>query len=141
MTDSVEYTRARVREGKVSRATKIGQGIGALPGVYKDFAFNVLLLLYYSQILGLSAIWASAVIAVALIVDAITDPLVGSLSDNLRSRLGRRHPLMYASAIPLGLAMYFLFSPPGGLDQLPLIGWMLCFTLLVRLTFTFFVVP
>ena len=110
MTDSVKYTRARVREGKVSVATKIGQGIGALPGVYKDFAFNTLLLLYYSQILGLPALSASAVIAVALIVDAVTDPLVGSLSDNMHSPLGRRHLLMYGSAIPLGLSMYFLFA-------------------------------
>lgn len=141
MAETVTYARAVEREGRVPMLTKIGQGIGALPGSHKDFAFNTLLLLYYSQILGVSASWAAGVLAMALFVDAITDPMVGSLSDNFRSRLGRRHPFMYAAAVPLGVAMYFLFSPPSGVSENFLLGWMLGFTLLVRIVFTFFVVP
>ena len=34
--------------------------------------------------------------------DAVTDPLVGGLSDHSRSRFGRRRPFMLAVAIPLG---------------------------------------
>ena len=112
MTDSVAYTREKLRDGRVPLSTKLWQGLGALPGSHKDWAFNNLLLLYYSQILGLPASMASLVLALALIVDAITDPIVGSVSDNCRSRLGRRHPFMYASAVPLGFAIYLLFAPP-----------------------------
>ncbi len=122
-------------------STKLFQGIGALPGSHKDFAFNTFLLLYYSQILGVPASFASIVLAIALIVDAITDPMVGAYSDNFRSRLGRRHPFMYGAALPLGLFMFALFSPPTGASETVLLLWMLAFTLLVRVSFTFFVVP
>ena len=47
---------------------------------------------------------AGLALMIALLFDAVTDPLAGSLSDNWKSRLGRRHPFMYASAVPLALA-------------------------------------
>jgi glycoside/pentoside/hexuronide:cation symporter, GPH family len=137
----IEYRREKVRVGKVPVSTKLFQGIGALPGSHKDLAFNTFLLLYYSQILGVPATSASIVLAIALVVDAITDPLVGAYSDNFRSRFGRRHLFMYAAAIPLGLFMFLLFSPPAGASTAVLTGWLLTFTLLVRFAFTFFVIP
>jgi len=136
-----EYRREKARVGKVPTSTKIFQGIGALPGGHKDLAFNTFLLLYYSQILGVPASSASVVLAIALVVDAITDPLVGAYSDHFRSRFGRRHLFMYAAAIPLGVCMYLLFSPPDGASTALLTGWLLTFTLLVRFAFTFFVIP
>jgi len=139
--DGVEYRRERIRIGKVPISTKLYQGIGALPGSHKDFAFNTFLLLYYSQILGVPASYASIVLAISLVVDAITDPMVGAYSDSFRSRLGRRHPFMYAAALPLGISIYLLFSPPSGASDVLLLIWLLSFTLLVRLAFTFFVVP
>jgi len=47
---------------------------------------------------------------IALVIDALADPLVGSLSDGFRSRFGRRHPFMYASVIPLGVAIALTFA-------------------------------
>ncbi len=137
----IEYRREKDRAGKVPISTKLFQGIGALPGSHKDFAFNTFLLLYYSQILGVPAAYTSIVLAIALVVDAVTDPMVGAYSDNFRSRLGRRHPFMYAAALPLGLFMFLLFSPPAGASDTGLLLWLLAFTLLVRIAFTFFVVP
>ncbi len=137
----IAYRRERQRVGKVPVRTKLYQGIGGLPGSHKDFAFNTFLLLYYSQILGVPASYASAVLAIALLVDAVTDPLMGAYSDSFRSRLGRRHPFMYAAAVPLGVCMFLLFSPPAGAPDPVLLGWLLVFTLLVRVAFTFFVVP
>lgn len=137
----IEYKREKDRVGKVPISTKLFQGIGALPGSHKDFAFNTFLLLYYSQILGLPAFYTSIVLAIALVVDAFTDPMMGAYSDNFRSRLGRRHPFMYAAALPLGICMFLLFSPPAGASETTLLVWLLSFTLLVRVAFTFFVVP
>lgn len=137
------FARARERVGPVPVAIKLYQGVGALPGSHKDFAFNVCLLLFYSQVLGLPATWVSIALAIALVADAVTDPLVGSFSDSFRSRLGRRHPLMYVAALPLGMAMYALFSPPASVaaSSGALLAWLLAATLAVRLIFTFFVVP
>lgn len=136
-----EFRREKVRIGKVPISTKLFQGMGALPGSHKDLAFGTFLLLYYSQILGIPATSASIVLAIALVVDAFADPLVGAYSDNFRSRFGRRHLFMYCAAIPLGLFIYLLFSPPSGASTALLTGWLLTFTLLVRFAFTFFVIP
>jgi len=138
---TAHFQRAERRTRPVRFWTKLYQGMGALPGQHKDFAFNTLLLLYYSQILGLPAAFASAVLAVALILDAVSDPMVGAWSDGLKSRLGRRHPFMLASIIPTCLFMFLLFSPPTGLSHAGLTGWMLVTTVMVRFAFTFFVVP
>ncbi len=141
VTESSEYTREIVREGKVSISTKIFQGVGGIVNSHKDFAFNTFLLLYYSQILGLAASLVAIVLALALIFDAFSDPIVGSISDNLKSRLGRRHPFMFGAAIPLGVSMALLFSPPEGIDNTYLLAWLLCFTVSVRTAFTFFMIP
>ncbi|MEM7018212.1 MAG: MFS transporter, partial [Pseudomonadota bacterium] len=141
MSESFQYTREIVREGKVPISTKIYQGFGGIVNSHKDFAFNTFLLLYYSQILGLSASLVSIVIAISLIVDAVSDPVVGSISDNFKSKLGRRHPFMIGAAIPFGLTLFFLFSPPAGLGTWLLLAWLLFFTVAARLMFTFFIIP
>ena len=141
MRDTIEYTRERVREGKVPISTKIFQGFGGIVNSHKDFAFNTFLLLYYSQILGLSASLVAIVIAAALIIDAFSDPIVGSVSDNFKSQWGRRHPFMFAAAVPFGITMYFLFAPPASLGDSALLGWLAFWTVAARLTFTFFIIP
>ncbi len=129
------------RVGRVPGRIKFVNGLGALPGQHKNFAFNTLLLLYYSQILGLSPSLASMALAVSLIVDAISDPLLGAISDNVRSRFGRRHIFMLVAILPTSLSFYALFAPPAGLDSSQLALWMITFTVLTRLSFTFFDVP
>ena len=69
-------------------------------------------LLYYSQVLGLDARLAGLALAIGFAFDAITDPLVGYLSDNTKSRWGRRHPFLYASVLPLALSYFLLWHPP-----------------------------
>jgi GPH family glycoside/pentoside/hexuronide:cation symporter len=136
-----QYARAKVRNGPVPLATKIFQGIGALPDTYKNFAFNTFLLLYYNQVLGIRAALASGALMVALIIDAIADPIVGSFSDNLRTRLGRRHLLMYAAALPLGVFLYLVFSPPSGLTEMQLCAWLAVFAVCARVSMAFYLVP
>ena len=141
VTDEALFVSARQRQDPVPIHVKILNGFGSVPGQHKDFAFNTLLLLYYSQILGLSASWASLALGVSLVVDAVSDPLVGGWSDNFRSRFGRRHLFMLAAILPTSLSFYALFHPPTALADAALAAWMLTFTILARLSFTFFAVP
>jgi glycoside/pentoside/hexuronide:cation symporter, GPH family len=139
------FRRASERSGRVPTRTRLFQGVGALPDVFKNFAINTFLLLYYNQVLGLPAFYVSVALFAALLVDAITDPVVGSYSDSFRSRLGRRHPFMYAAALPLGICIYFLFSPPAVPDSLPrealLLAWLGFFVIATRVCMTFFLIP
>jgi Na+/melibiose symporter-like transporter len=131
----------RERDGRLSFSTKLYQGIGAIPDTVKNWTFNTFILLYYNQILGVDPTWVSIALAVAIVFDAVTDPLAASLSDNLTTRWGRRHPLMLIAALPLGPAIYFVFAPPSGLGETGLIVWLLAFVLLTRGLMTLFFVP
>ena len=116
------------------------QAIGIVPGALKEFAFQTFLLLYYNQVLGLPARYASFALFIGLLIDAVSGPIVGSFSDNFRHRLGRRHPFMYASAVPFAVSIYLLFSPPE-LVQDHLFIWLMFFAVATRLSITFFAVP
>ena len=107
----------------------------------KNFGFNTLLMLYYNQVLGLSGSYSGLAVFIALVIDAISDPAVGSWSDGFRNRLGRRHPFMIVSIIPLGITYYFLFAPPDGLSEFQLFMWLTTLSVLVRTALTFFQVP
>jgi Na+/melibiose symporter-like transporter len=135
------YQRARTRVGKVPVSTKAFQAIGALPEAVKNFAFSTFLLFFYNQVLGVNAFAASAVIATALIIDAICDPLIGSFSDGLKSRLGRRHLLMYLSAAPIAIGLYLAFSPPPGLSHNLLLVWLFVTVIFTHVSMSIFVVP
>lgn len=143
--EATSYRRQAVRIGPVPTRTRIAQGLGALPDTFKDFTVRTFLLLYYNQVLGLPAFYVSLALALALVIDALTDPLVGSYSDNFRSRLGRRHPFMFASALPLGISLYLLFAPPEIPADWPreplLLGWLLVFIVAARVSMTFFAIP
>ena len=135
------YTRAVERQGRLPVTTKLFQAFGALPNAVKDWAFATFLLLFYNQVLGLPASLAGIALMIAVFVDAITDPAVGSFSDGLVTRWGRRHPLMYASVVPLAITLYFLFSPPAGLGEAGLFAWLLTFAIASRVAMTLFAIP
>ncbi len=129
------------RQKRLGFSTKLFQGLGAIPDTIKNIVFNTFILLFYNQILGVDALLVSIALAIAIVFDAITDPLVASYSDNLKTRWGRRHPLMFVSAIPLGLCLFLVFVPPGGLSHMGLFAWLLTFVILTRSFMTLYFVP
>src|SRR5581483_8623338 len=91
---------------------KLFYGFGSAAFGAKDQGFSTFLLFFYNQVVGIPAAWVSSAIAVALFVDAFADPIVGQFSDNLRTRWGRRHPLMYGAALPVAIGYFLLWNPP-----------------------------
>jgi Na+/melibiose symporter-like transporter len=126
---------------KLSVATKFAYGLGQIAEGIKTRGFDYFAFFYFTQVLGLSGSLAGLAVAIALVFDAVTDPVAGHLSDNWTSRRGRRHPFMYAAAAPLALSWYLLFFPPAGLGQLGLFAWFLGFAVLVRASMTLYHVP
>ncbi|WP_203291539.1 MFS transporter [Maricaulis parjimensis] len=121
--------------------TKFLYGFGSVAYGIKDLAFRVFLLYYYNLVVGAPAALVSAAIMVALIVDAISDPIVGQISDNLRTKWGRRHPLMYLSAIPAALSFFFLWFPPDGLEGTALFFYLVILASAVRTFITLYEIP
>jgi Na+/melibiose symporter-like transporter len=107
----------------------------------KNAAFNTFLLYYETNVLGLPGALSGLSVFLAMCVDAVSDPLMGSISDHFRSRWGRRHPFMYAAALPAAVSFYGLLDPPDGLGQGGLFVWMTGMSILVRLSLTLHQIP
>ncbi len=127
----------------LSNKFKINYSIGSVANGVKTDTFTFFLLFFYSNIIGLNPGLAGSAIFIALCIDAITDPLMGTISDRTNSSLGRRHPYMFISFIPMSLGYIFLFAPRQGWDmsQTDLFLWMTVFTVLTRLGMTLFDIP
>ena len=121
--------------------TKLAYGIGAVGDGVKNNGFEYFLLLYYGQVLGVDFALVGAALLIAMVVDGFTDPVVGYWSDNLRTSFGRRHPFMCAAILPVGIAYYFVWNPPAGLEGNDLFPYLLAITVAVRVSFTFYDVP
>ena len=82
-----QYSRTE-RPGPLSFKVKFYQGLGAIPDTVKNWVINTLVLFYYSQLLGLDAFQVSAILAVAMVFDAVTDPIVGAYLRQLTDPVG-----------------------------------------------------
>ena len=122
---------------------RLSYGAGGAVYAVKEAAYTMFVLLFYTQVLGLNGTLTGVIIALSLVWDAISDPLVGTLSDRLRGPWGRRHPLMVASILPLGIGFIGLFSPPSALldSEAALGAWLLFWSLWVRTFVTTFSIP
>jgi len=69
------------------------------------------------EIAGLRPVLAGAVPLIGRLVDAITDPLMGRISDSTTWRFGRRRPYFLIGAFPLGLFFALIWSNPSGLGE------------------------
>lgn len=121
--------------------TKLAYGFGSVAYGVKDNGFNYFLLLFYSQVIGVDARLVGLAITTALVIDAISDPIVGYWSDNFHSRFGRRHPFMYASAIPVAATYFLMWNPPQGWSDEALFGYLLVMAVLIRTFITFYETP
>ncbi len=124
----------------VSLRTKLFYGFGSVAFGIKDNGFQTILLLFYNQVIGLPGPLVGLAIALALLVDAFLDPIVGQLSDNFHSRWGRRHPFMYASALPVAVSYLLLWNPPHW-SQHALFFYLLAVAIVVRAFITFYEIP
>ncbi|NCX34734.1 MAG: MFS transporter [Proteobacteria bacterium] len=127
----------------LSNQFKFQYSVGAIANGIKSDMFTFFLLFFYSRVIGLDPLLASIAIGGALVVDSITDPLMGTISDRTNTKLGRRHPYMLVSFIPIAIFYVLLFTPKPDWDisQNQLFWWMFVCTSLTRIGMTLFEVP
>jgi Na+/melibiose symporter-like transporter len=144
MTGSIEGAPASAPVGHdapLPRLTSLKwyYGIGSIAfGVKTSGA--AYLLLYYNQVLGLSPSATGLAIGIAGFVDAFFDPIIGYVSDNFRSRWGRRHPFMYAVAVPAAIVYALLWNPPH-LSPAGLIAYLFVAFVTARILLTLYEIP
>jgi Na+/melibiose symporter-like transporter len=117
-----------------------GYALGAVPGGIGALAFSYLVF-YYNQVLGIPASLIGLAAVLVSAFDAVTDPVAGAISDRTRTRWGRRHPFLFAMAIPSALTFYWIWAPPDGLSLTQMMVVLLTVHLVKRLIDTFYAVP
>ncbi len=124
-----------------SRTSLVFYGIGNISPAIKGNFLGAPIFFYYNNVLGLEAWLVSLALAIALIIDGITDPLVGYLSDYTNSRWGRRHPYIYASILPGSLFYFLLITLNLSNTQLGIFIQLLVLITLLRVAWTLYQVP
>lgn len=96
---------------RVPLKEKIFYGMGALMDGGGVALMSCVMLNYMTDHLKIYAASASTVMMISKIWDAITDPVMGHITDNTRSKYGRRKPYMFAGGFLLIIALLLLFAP------------------------------
>ncbi len=116
-------------------------GSGNVVDGMSTYVFGAFLFFYLTAVCGLSGSQAGVALFLALVIDAVADPLIGSISDNSGSSFGRRHPFMIASALPVAIMFGLLFSIPAALSGWPLFGYITAMIIGLRIALSLFNVP
>lgn len=126
----LEPTNTTALEKPLSKWTKIVYGTGDWGRASYNTLRQIFYAIFLTDVVGLDPRLASLAALVSIIWDAINDPLVGALSDNVRTRWGRRRPFLLLFSVPFALAFLLLWwAPP----------WKTQFMLLIHVTLAFMV--
>ncbi len=127
---------------KLTIPIKMALGLGWPPETIVLIGFELFVLFYYTQVLGLSGALTGLALFVAMCLDGLSDPILGTISDNLRNApWGRRHTLMFLAPIPLGLFFALVFMPPAPLHGLGLFAWLTVTVVACRVSTALFIIP
>ena len=126
---------------RLSTGVTLTYGFGSVAYGVKDAGFGTFLLIFYNQVVGMNPGTVGLVIMAALVLDALVDPAVGLLSDRTQSAWGRRHPWMYASALPIAVGWLLLWNPPTSLTEGMKLVWLFVTAVVVRSAVSCYEVP
>ena len=143
MSDKVSAQSERLGRGLPPLPTggKIGYAAGAMLDGVATQAINIFLFFYATAVCGIPAALVGISLAAGLVVDAIVDPLIGSFSDGLRSRFGRRLPFMAVGLPCTALFLALLFALPEGWGDTALFVWLTAASIGLRSSISLFLLP
>lgn len=96
----------------LSRRMKLIYGMGDWGTAASSTIRNAFWFVFLTSVVGLDPGLAGTAFLVGKLWDGINDPLVGTLSDRIKTRWGRRRPFLLFGAVPFGLSFFLLFIVP-----------------------------
>lgn len=136
-----EPNRETRQEDKVSFWEKSALGAGFLAKFYGDNGVKSLAIPFYQMVLKVDPAILGLILAIPRLWDAFTDPIVGMVSDNCRSRFGRRKPIIVLGAILQAVAFGAIWMVPAGLSENATIAYLIVTLLIFYTCFSIFSVP
>jgi len=136
-----ETSSSSVGDAPLRLGVKLAYGAPGMAGAAMAIPIAIHLTMFYSDVILVPLGFIAIVKAVARAFDAITDPLMGWISDRTRTRWGRRRPWMVIGAPLAAVSFIAMFSPPLGLDPLTAVGWFAATYTLYYLFHTVYQIP
>ena len=144
--------------GLVTTSTKLKYAMGGAAEGSIAWAFNGFNFIIYTIGFGLPGTLAGVAVFLSIVLDAVSDPLIGYVSDRWHSKLGRRHPFIYFASLPLAASIFCIYVPPDvllatggdawsfiGYEATPvqwaLAGWLFVFASLLKFFLTCYHLP
>jgi len=128
------------QSAKVRFREKFGYGVGDLASALYINFFNFFLLYYFVDLAGLAPAAVGLMLFLTKLMDAVTDPVMGIVSDRTRTRWGRYRPYLLWGAVPLGVTGALIFAAPE-LSKTGLLVWAYVTYALTMIAFTVVFVP
>ncbi len=126
---------------KVPLKNKIFWGMGGASDNFIMNGVNSLVLPIYNVGFGLDVMLVGVAQSIPRFIDAVTDPLMGNISDNTRTRWGRRRPYIFLGALISAFLFIFLWTPPLESSSRTTFVYLLICLILYYLAYTVFIVP
>jgi len=100
-------------------------------------------MIFFTKALDLNPAWAGFAMGVSVVWEAIFEPIMGHISDNTRSRWGRRHPYMIVGGMLMAVCSYLIWFVPEVFRSSPfsILGYVIVVNLFLRTGLTMFSIP
>lgn len=128
-------------EDKVPVGKKIAYGTGMAAQRLQAGGITQMANPIFNDVLGIDPRIISLMMGFSRVFDAITDPLIGHLTDNTRSRFGRRRPWILLASFLSGISFAAIWLFPRGMSEGFYIGWFLVASMIFYLCLSLFTVP
>ncbi|MBV9950017.1 MAG: MFS transporter, partial [Myxococcales bacterium] len=128
-------------EDRVPVVQKIGYGLGTFHDMWGHWLYPPMAYQVFNIFLGVSPALIARALFLNRLFDAVSDPFFGWLSDNTRTRFGRRRPYILAGAVVAGIGMPLLFFAEPGWHEMTYFWFMLGSSALFIPTMSCFYMP
>lgn len=120
---------------------KLAYASGAIPFTFAYMGLKQLAFPIFNMTFGISATLIGVVLAIGRLWDAFTDPLMGTISDNARTRWGRRRPFILLGGLLCAVAFPLIFFVPEQASTQVHFTWLVVSALLMYTASTVYSVP
>lgn len=120
--------------------TKAAWGLSGVADTFLTYAMASLVMPVFNIGYGVNAVWLGFALAVPRVVDMLTDPLMGVISDNTRTRWGRRRPYIFVGGTLAAFLFPAIWVPPWG-GEIAILIWLVVMMVAMSLAYTVFAVP
>lgn len=129
------------REDRLSNRALLGYGLASAPVIYAYMLILIMYMKYAVDDLGAEPAIVGSIFLIAKLWDAVSDPLIGNLSDRTQHASGRRRPWLRAAAPLLAVFSIMAWAPPASLEGWSLNVWIGVAVLGFYTAYTIFEVP